>query len=262
MSGKVQKRERQKQLKRQRVEAEIRAYKARRRRSLLIRLGLVLGLIGAVAGVALAQRSGNQPTAEDKPCSEKKPERPEIAPVTGPPPMTIDPAKTYTATLETSCGTMTITLADETSPQTVNSFVFLARQQFFDGLTFHRITPFAIQGGDPQGDGTGGPGYKVVDTPPAEQKYEKGIVAMAKAGDEPAGTAGSQFFIVPDTENAATLNGLPSRPAQYGVLGRVATGLDTLAKLAAVETFTPQTSQEKSTPRKPVYIVKITIQES
>lgn len=262
MSGKVQKRERQKQLRRQRLEAEIRAYKARRRRSLAIRLGIVLGLVAAVAGVAFAQRTTRQPQAADKPCSDEKPERPEVAPITGPPPMAIDIAKTYTAKLETTCGALTITLADETSPQTVNSFVFLARQKFFDGLTFHRITPFAIQGGDPSGDGTGGPSYKVVDTPPVEQKYERGIVAMAKAGDEPAGTAGSQFFIVPDTGNAESLNGLPTLPAQYAVLGQVETGLDTLSKLAAVETFTPPDRNEKSTPRKPVYIVRITILES
>lgn len=261
MSGKVQKRERQKQLRRQRIEAEIRAYKARRRRSLGIRLGIVVGLLAAVAAVAYAQRSP-KPVAADKPCSEARPARPVVPPITAAPPMTIDPAKTYTATLETSCGTLTIKLADETSPQTVNSFVFLARQKFFDGLTFHRITAFAVQGGDPKGDGTGGPGYQVVDTPPVEQKYEEGIIAMAKAGDEPAGTSGSQFFMVPDTENAASLNGLPQLPAQYAVLGQVATGLDTLSKLAAVDTFTPPNSNEKSTPRKPVYIIKVTIQES
>lgn len=262
MSGKVQKRERQKQLKRQRIEAEIRAYKARRRRSLAIRLGIVVGLMAAVAGVAFVQRSTKPPAAVDKPCSDDKPERPEVAPIAGPPPMAIDTAQTYTAKLETSCGTLTITLADETSPQTVNSFVFLARQKFFDGLTFHRIMSFAVQGGDPQGDGTGDPGYKVVDTPPIEQKYEKGIVAMAKGGAEPSGTAGSQFFIVPDTEEGSRLNGTPQMPAAYAVLGRVDTGLDTLAKLAAVDTFTPQTSNEKSTPRKPVYIVRVTIRES
>jgi peptidyl-prolyl cis-trans isomerase B (cyclophilin B) len=98
------------------------------------------------------------------------------------------------------------------------------KKGFFDGLTFHRIVPeFVIQGGDPSGNGSGGPGYSTVDAPPQDTQYTKGLVAMAKTGAEPAGTSGSQFFVV--TGDAVQL------PADYAVLGHVTDGLDVVEKI-------------------------------
>jgi cyclophilin family peptidyl-prolyl cis-trans isomerase len=260
-SSKAQRRQRHKELRRAKVQAEIRAYRARRRRRLGIWLGLLVALIGGTfVWVAVAQRSNKKPTSASGACSTKKPERSDVPAFNEPPPMSIDTSKTYTAAMQTSCGTVTLTLADDTSPQTVNSFVFLARQKFFDGLTFHRVTDFAVQGGAPNANGTGSVGYKVAEPPAPDFKYSKGIVAMAKGDNDPAGTSGSQFFIIPN-DKAAHLNGTPESPAQYAVLGTVTKGFDALDKLAAVETYTPQGSFEKSTPRKPIYIVRVTITE-
>src|SRR5207247_5083995 len=122
--------------------------------------------------------------------SEKKPSY-QKAPKT-----TIDPGKTYTATMVTSCGTVEFKLDPKLAPHTVNSFVFLARKHFYDGLTFHRIArDFVIQGGDPKGNGSGGPGYKIQAETPANG-YQVGSVAWAKGQQEQPGTAGSQFFVV------------------------------------------------------------------
>jgi peptidyl-prolyl cis-trans isomerase B (cyclophilin B) len=131
----------------------------------------------------------------------------------------LDPAKTYRVVLETSCGNITIRLDQKTSPNTAASFASLTRAGFYDDTIFHRIVPgFVIQGGDPTGTGTGGPGYSVRDKPPDRTMYTRGMVAMAKTATEPAGTSGSQFYIVtaPDA-------GLPP---DYAPLGEVVDGLD------------------------------------
>jgi len=136
------------------------------------------------------------------------------------PTLTLDPKKTYDVTLETNCGSIIIQLDVKDSPKTTASFVSLVRRRFFVGTIFHRIIPgFVIQGGDPTGSGTEGPGYETVEAPPKSTKYTEGVVAMAKTQDEAAGTAGSQFFIVigPD---AATLT------PDYALLGTVTKGLD------------------------------------
>jgi peptidyl-prolyl cis-trans isomerase B (cyclophilin B) len=111
-----------------------------------------------------------------------------------PPPMSIDPAKNYSATLETSRGTIVVDLFAKDAPKTVNNFVFLAREGFYDGTVFHRvIANFMIQGGDPTGTGTGGPGYRFEDeTKGNPNKHQKGSLSMANAGPN---TNGSQFFI-------------------------------------------------------------------
>lgn len=143
------------------------------------------------------------------------------------PKLHLDPSHAYTATLETTCGTIGIALDVHSSPKTVASFVYLARRHFYDGLTFHRIVPgFVIQGGDPLGSGHGGPGYNVVERPPASTRYTQGVVAMAKTAIQPPGASGSQFFIV--TGTAAAL------PADYAVLGEVSAGADAVARIAAV----------------------------
>ena len=136
----------------------------------------------------------------------------------------LDPTQTYTVTAKTNLGAFAFTLDVKDSPCTAASFAALARRRFFDGTRFHRIVPgFVIQGGDPTGTGTGGPGYSVVDTPPATARYTKGIVAMAKTGAEPAGTSGSQFFVVtaPDA-------GLPP---EYALLGKVTRGLGVVERI-------------------------------
>ncbi len=163
-----------------------------------------------------------------------------------PPSFVLARDKTYTATIETSCGTFAISLDSKQAPKTGGSFVTLARENFYDGLSFHRIVPgFVIQGGDPKGEGTGDPGYKVRERPPSDTVYSEGVAAMAKAGSEPPGTSGSQFFVV-----TAVDSGLEP---DYAVLGRVTSGLEVVKKIGAV-----QTTQER--PVSPVVIndVKIT----
>lgn len=137
--------------------------------------------------------------------------------------------KTYLLRLQTSCGTIDIKLALDRSPKTANSVAFLARKGFYDGTKFHRVVrDFVLQGGDPKGDGTGGPGYKVTEAPPKDLKYTKGKVAMAKAGQESPGTSGSQFFIVSGGK-------VPDLPAEYALLGDVMAGIDVVEKINALQ---------------------------
>jgi cyclophilin family peptidyl-prolyl cis-trans isomerase len=172
-----------------------------------------------------------------------------------PPKTIIDPATTtYTAVLETSEGNITIGLDAVAAPTSVNNFVFLAKEGFYDGLDFHRIAKdFVIQGGDPKSDGSGGPGYKVQAELPANG-YTIGSVAWAKGGNEPAGTAGSQFFIVTSDQGAVNLGG---PPYLYGIVGQVTDGIDTVDKIAALA---PSTGD--GTPTKTVTIKKVTILEA
>lgn len=165
------------------------------------------------------------------------------------PALRLDPAKTYRATVATSCGTFVITLDAKRAPVTGGSFVSLGRKGFYDGLTFHRIAPgFVVQGGDPAGDGSGGPGYSVRERPPAGLTYRRGVVAMAKAGAEPPGTSGSQFFVVtgPDA-------GLPP---DYALLGQVTGGDAVLTRIEALG------ASQDGPPSRPVVIEKITVTES
>ena len=136
----------------------------------------------------------------------------------------LDAAKTYTATVTTNCGTFAFKLDVKQSPNASASIAYLAAQKFFDGTVFHRIVPgFVIQGGDPTGSGQGGPGYSTVDKPPGSASYKKGVVAMAKTGSEPAGTAGSQFFVV-----AGADAGLPP---DYAIAGKITKGLDVVERI-------------------------------
>ncbi len=141
----------------------------------------------------------------------------------------LDRSKTYVATVSTNCGDFAITLDAKQAPRTGGSFKALADDGFYDGLTFHRIVAgFVIQAGDPKGDGTGGPGYSVVEAPPQGLSYTKGVVAMAKTDAEAAGTSGSQFFVV--TAEDAQL------PPQYALLGKVTKGQEVVDKIGVVET--------------------------
>ena len=133
----------------------------------------------------------------------------------------------YVATVKTNCGDFEVTLDVERAPLTTASFVHLARADFFDGLTFHRVSPgFVIQGGDPLGNGSGGPGYTIREAPPESLSYQRGVVAMAKTELEKPGTSGSQFFIV--TAEDAGL------PPDYAVAGGVTKGDDVVELLANV----------------------------
>jgi cyclophilin family peptidyl-prolyl cis-trans isomerase len=161
----------------------------------------------------------------------------------------LDQAKTYDVLIKTNCGDFTIRLAVATSPATTASFASLVRKGYFDGTVFHRIVPgFVIQGGDPTGSGTGGPGYSTVDIPPAATRYTRGVVAMAKTGAEPPGTSGSQFFVV--TAQDAQL------PPEYAVLGKVVRGqavVDTVGRLG------DPASGGQGTPTETVEIEKATL---
>jgi peptidyl-prolyl cis-trans isomerase B (cyclophilin B) len=142
-----------------------------------------------------------------------------------PPGEVVAPGEPASVVMETSEGSFTIELDTEQAPKTSNNFAYLTEEGFYDGLGFHRIVPdFVIQGGDPRGDGTGGPGYKVVEPPPAGIEYTPGVVAMAKSGTEKAGTSGSQFFVV-------TGQGGASLTPDYALVGRVTEGLDVVQEI-------------------------------
>jgi peptidyl-prolyl cis-trans isomerase B (cyclophilin B) len=141
----------------------------------------------------------------------------------------LDAGATWLVKMTTSCGPLTITLDVKRAPKTASSFASLARLAFYDGLTFNRVVRGdLIQGGDPRGDGTGGPGYQTVEAPPGDLHYTRGVVAMAKQEIEDPGTAGSQFFIV--TGPDAQLN------PDYALVGRVTSGMDTADRIAVLPT--------------------------
>ena len=171
-----------------------------------------------------AEPPAAEPTTSASGCKEVEAPKPGEDGGESKPTSNLDPDKTYEVTMKTSCGSFTIQLDQKTAPNTAASFASLAKSGFYDGTVFHRIVPgFVIQGGDPTGTGTGGPGYSVVDKPPENAKYTQGVVAMAKTGDEPPGTAGSQFYVV--TGQDAGL------PAEYALLGKVVKGMDVAMKI-------------------------------
>jgi len=212
--------------------------------------------VAAIAGiVVLIAQSGGDGGGSDEQASCEEVQAPAPKEVSGlrPPRERLDGGFTDTATIDTNCGTFAIELDQEESPRTAASFVALARDGFYDGLGFHRIAPgFVIQGGDPQGDGTGGPGYKTRDRPSDDVVYSEGVVAMAKGGAEPAGTAGSQFFVVtaPDA-------GLPP---DYAVLGNVTRGMDVVKRIEAQAP--PETPQQGGPPADPVVMDSVRITEA
>lgn len=275
------KRSRDKQLAKlaQRRQAERRA--AKRRRDLTIGLvaggiALILVAVGAFilfggddqtdaaspsASVAPGTQTGTvtpeAPPPETVACGGKVPAKadkpkPQFA---GPPPLTIDPSHTYIATIETSCGTIEAELLAKTATEGVNSFVFLAQQGFYDGQTFHRIAKdFVIQGGDPLGTGTGGPGYEFPVTTTKGVSFDgPGVLAYAHAQ---TGGNGSQFFFT-----LAAASNLDPPNGQYTIFGNVTKGQDVLDAIAAVPTTTGP-SGEPSQPTEAVYIDSVTIDGS
>lgn len=163
-----------------------------------------------------------------------------------PPPLIIDAARRYSAEMSTSKGKMVIALDAVSAPTTVNNFVFLSRWHYYDGIVFHRIIPgFMLQGGDPEGSGRGGPGYRFEDELPAPGRYEVGSVAMANAGPN---TNGSQFFIVSGPDGCAL-------PPQYSLFGKVVAGLDVVSAIESV-------GSRSGKPSEKVTIESVTITES
>jgi peptidyl-prolyl cis-trans isomerase B (cyclophilin B) len=171
------------------------------------------------------------------------------------PTLRLDAKKSYAAVLDTSCGTFTIALDVKRAPRTSASFVYMAKKGLYDNTVFHRIVPgFVIQGGDPLGTGQGGPGYSVVEPPPGDLKYTKGVVAMAKTEIEDPGTSGSQFYVVtgPDAQ----------LPPEYALLGKVSAGqavVDTIA-VAPTDQSNPDPSRQER-PVQPIVLRRVTIVE-
>ncbi len=220
-------------------------------------VGLVFVLANRSTKTSATSKSSSapataSPTAATVACGGSVPEAASKEKTTykKPPKMVIDPKKTYTATIKTSCGTIVMELDQKLAPNTVNSFVFLANHGFYDGLIFHRISKdFVIQGGDPTGTGTSGPGYSTVDAPPKDATYPIGTVAMAKAGNDPAGTSGSQFFIVTG-KNGTSLS------ADYAIIGKVRSGQDVAKK---IEDLPIEGGATDGKPAETVYIESIRI---
>lgn len=175
------------------------------------------------------------------------PERREPETLT-PPTGTLDPGKSYALVFDTTCGTFTVGLDLSLAPETTASLVYLAREGFYDDTVFHRIVHgFVVQGGDPTQTGTGGPGYTTLDVPPASSEYTKGVVAMAKSAIEPAGSAGSQFFVV-TAEDAGLA-------AEYAIVGTVTEGLDVVERIGLL-------GDEEERPTQAVVIRTVSVSES
>ena len=168
------------------------------------------------------------------------------------PKMCIDASKAYSALVKTDVGDITITFDAKQSPKTVNNFVFLARNKFFDGTIFHRVIPdFVDQGGDPLGTGQGGPGYQFEDEIPANYKYKVGDIAMANSGPN---TNGSQFFLVVSQNGADQLLAAVGGVAKYSPFGTITDGLDVAKKIN-------DDGSAAGTPTVEHHIVKVTITE-
>jgi cyclophilin family peptidyl-prolyl cis-trans isomerase len=162
----------------------------------------------------------------------------------------LDAAKTYDIVMKTNCGTFTIRIDPKQSPRAAASLVALAEAGYFDRTVFTRIVPgVLVQAGDPTATGRGGPGYTTVDTPPAAASYEHGVVAMAKTKQQPAGTAGSQFFVV----TAAKAN----LPPQYAIVGKVVKGIDVVDLIGTLSGGNDLPSQVQHVSDAPTQIIEI-----
>lgn len=221
---------------------------------------LIIGFFGFIIYMdqknsrEIAQKMGQTPTTAPSADSAESSENTEQPMNTSgakslpKPSVTIDKNKTYTAVLKTDKGDITIALTAKETPVTVNNFVYLARQKFYDNTIFHRtIKDFMIQGGDPTGTGAGGPGYRF-DDEPFSGSYKRGTVAMANAGPN---TNGSQFFI---------MHAAQSLPPNYVIFGNVTDGLQVLDAIATAEVTTNEMG-EPSKPVTPVIIKSVEITE-
>jgi cyclophilin family peptidyl-prolyl cis-trans isomerase len=202
---------------------------------------LALFTLGALAVLALAASLAMGESVQAIPaihtCKPASAARPHPAQNLKAPPQTVSRHAHLVAVVETNCGQFEIQLDARLAPKIVNSFVYLARSGFYDGLLFYRVVPeFLIQGGDPRDNGTGGPGYRVTEAPPHGFIYRVGTVAMAKTSEERPGEAGSVFFVVSGNEARAL-------PAEYAILGQVHAGLATVERIAVLATRSERPSQ-------------------
>jgi len=214
----------------------------RLRASIVVAIPLCVALLAGCGGDD-SEEGGEKPSAGGcRAASKPEPRQADLSA----PKQTVKPGEKLTAAVKTSCGTFEIALDTRRAPKTVNSFVYLAREGFYDGLDFQRISPgFVIQGGDPLGDGTGGPGYSVDEAPPDNLAYTRGVVAMAKTAVEPPGRSGSQFFVV-----IAADAGLSP---DFALVGRVDRGFDVVERIERLGTPSEQ-------PRQTVLIDRITVE--
>jgi peptidyl-prolyl cis-trans isomerase B (cyclophilin B) len=199
--------------------------------------------------------SSTTPSAGTAPCQSVALPAPKGTQHVPAPHLTLDPSRTYTVTVVTNCGTFAFTLDVKQSPKTSASFYYLVKRGFYNGLTFHRVAAgFVIQGGDPAGNGTGGPGYTVVEAPPQNTQYVLGDVAMAKTEAQPAGASGSQFFIV-TAANATQSAGLTP---DYALAGKIVSGIGVVEKIGKLPTNPPQ----DGAPTTPVVMSSVTVSSS
>src|SRR6185312_9659239 len=217
---------------------------------------IALGVFAAIAVVVVAailiSRGGGDSdssattAASADGCKQVEAPKPKKASLPAPQ-QTLKKGEAATAVVQTSCGTFEIALDTERAPKTANSFAYLSEEGFYDDLTFPRIVPeFVIQGGSPSNTTIGGPGYKVVEKPPANLAYTKGTVAMAKSSAEPPGTSGSQFYVVTGADAGL--------PPEYALVGKVSEGIDVVEKIGSLGT-----ASEK--PKQTVLIEKMTLEE-
>lgn len=218
-------------------------------RRLFILAGFAVVAIVVVAAILIGRSGGSDDsstTASAGGCKEVEPPAPKKVNFKAPP-QTVNKGEKLTAAVKTSCGDFDIALDTNRAPKTVNSFVFLSDKGFYDNLDFPRIAPgFVIQGGGPSGTTLGGPGYTVVEKPPANLAYTKGTVAMAKSSAEPPGSSGSQFFIVTGADAGL--------PPEYALVGKVNQGMDVVERIGKLGT-----PEEK--PKQTVLIEKITVEK-
>jgi cyclophilin family peptidyl-prolyl cis-trans isomerase len=255
-------RQRQKEQRAAKREAE-RKHEARRELGRRLVTALIFGVV-VVAIFALGGVFGGESTDlpgsyadyrdQETACGAEQPPPEQVMSFEAPESQTDIANSEVTATLATSCGEIVIELNTADAPETVNSFVFLAREGYYDGQVIHRIAEnFVFQTGDPQADGTGGPGYVISDEHPDEGfVYEEGTVAMANRG---ARSTGSQFFVVTGDDGRFLTN-------QFNVLGQVISGDEAITQLMAVPTAAAPGSVEQSLPLESVYIESITIDVS
>ncbi|MBL1067291.1 peptidylprolyl isomerase [Streptomyces sp. 7-21] len=266
------KKQRRKQLarakwERQRQRQALRARRARRR-NIIIAVVLVVAI--AAGGTALAALSGGDssepdtdaagepaPEPPEDPCEQPAPGEPTGGQWDSEPEMTVNEESTYVMQLDTTCGAIEITMDAAAAPHTVNSFAFLAGENYFDHTPCHRLTTsgiFVLQCGDPQGTGMGGPGYTLPDEnlgdpDIADGVYPAGTVAMANSGPD---TGGSQFFLVYEDSQL---------PADYTPFGEVTAGMDVLQKIADAGSTEPDPQTGNTAPNATVVINEARVEE-
>jgi cyclophilin family peptidyl-prolyl cis-trans isomerase len=207
---------------------------------------LAIAMVAMLAGALAGCGSDSSDAPKVAGCEQVDEPEPKDVSLSAPE-QTVKPGEELTAVVKTSCGTFEIVLNTEEAPTTTNSFAYLAREGFYDGLDFNRVVSgFVVQGGDPSLSGEGGPGYTTTEPPPADTAYTKGVVAMAKSLDAPSGQSGSQFFVVTSLDTGY--------PPEYALLGRIGKGYKTVARI-------DELGRPNEKPKVPVLIESLTIKK-